>query len=80
MSVADKAKKTLLGIEIQRDELACRIAEACTGMRRPPLVSASGALDQMASVNIDMVAGFRKSADAAVIYFHECINAGRQPS
>jgi hypothetical protein len=27
-----------------------------------------------------MVDGFRRAADAAVLYFHECINAGRQPS
>lgn len=82
MSAAAKAKKTLLGIEIPRDELALRIAMACTGVRPPSGTPASNALEQLNHVGGGVRLGddFRKAADAAVLYFHERINAGRQPS
>jgi HAMP domain-containing protein len=75
-----KAKRTLIGIEIPRDELAMRIAQQCLSMSPPSQMPAAEALDQLAQQNARMVDGFRRAADAAVLYFHECINAGRQPS
>ena len=77
---ADKAKKTLLGIEIPRDELALRIAMPCTGVRPGPGITAADALDQMDEIAPGMGEGFRLAADAAVRYFYEQINAARQPS
>jgi hypothetical protein len=77
------AKKTLLGIAIPRDELALRIAIECTGVRPPLGMKAADALDQMDrefSTPIPMGTCFRRAADAAVIYFHQCINDARQPS
>lgn len=79
MSAAEKARKMVLGFEIPRDELAIRIAERCLGMRRPPNGTAAEAFAQMDSVEPGMSDGFRSAADAAVLYFHECINAGRAP-
>lgn len=75
-----KAKRTLLGIEIPRDELALRIAMPCIGARPPAGVDATKALNDLSSINPGMGEDFRRAADAAVSYFHECINAGRQPS
>lgn len=86
MSPADKAKRTVIGIEIPRDELALRIAMPCTQMRPIGPVNATEALDAMNSLGITpgmskaMGDTFRDAADAAVRYFHECVNAGRQPS
>jgi len=83
VSASEKAKKTLIGIEIPRDELALRIGIACTGVRPPSGMSASGALEQMnemAGAGMRMGDDFRRAADQAVLYFHECISAGRQPS
>jgi hypothetical protein len=77
---AEKAKRTLLGIEIPRDELALRIAQPCLGMVAKPGTDATKALDDMERISPGMGEGFRRAADAAVIYFHECINAARQPS
>lgn len=78
-----KAKRTLLGIEIPRDELALRIAIQCTGVRPPAGMKAGDALDQLDRDfpgDIAMGTSFRRAADAAVLYFHERINAARQPS
>lgn len=77
---AEKAKRTLLGIEIPRDELAVRIAEASMGVRRPPGATPAEAFAQMERLDPGQAARWRKAADQAVLYFHECINAGRQPS
>jgi hypothetical protein len=79
---AEKAKRTLLGIEIPRDELALRIAQPCLGMTAPPGSDATKALDAMDRLGGPVLMGtsFRRAADAAVLYFHECIQAGRQPS
>lgn len=78
-----KAKRHLIGIEIPRDELALRIAEQCIGLKAPTGANAGDVLDQMDREHplpIAMGAGFRRAADAAVMFFHECVNAGRQPS
>jgi hypothetical protein len=77
-----KAKRTLLGIEISRDELALRIAQPCIGMIAAAGTDASKALDDMNKMGgpVPMGESFRRAADQAVLYFHECINAARQPS
>jgi hypothetical protein len=80
MMNADKAKRTVIGIEIPRDELALRIAMPCLGMRPNRPVDATEALDELAATQPDIIRGFRQAADAAVLYFHECINEARQPS
>lgn len=82
MGAAAKVKKTLLGIEIPRDELALRIAQPCLGMIAPTGADATKALDDMDALGgpVLMGASFRRAADAAVLYFHERINAARQPS
>ena len=77
---ADKAKRTLLGIEIPRDELALLIAIHCLGMYPPKGVGATEALDQLAASQPDIVRGFRAAAGAAVLYFYERINSAKQPS
>lgn len=82
-STAEKAKRTLIGIEIPRDELALRIAIACTGVRPPDGTPAKDALRQLDEMSLDsfpMGESFRRAADQAVMFFHECINAARQPS
>lgn len=79
-TTAEGAKKTLLGIDIPRDELAFRIAVQCLGMRPTKPMTATEALDQLAASQPDIIDGFRRAADAAVLYFHERINAARQPS
>jgi hypothetical protein len=83
MTPLDKAKRTLALIEIPRDELALRIAIECTGVRPPADVTATEALNQLDrefSLPFPMGDSFRRAADAAVMFFHECVNAGRQPS
>jgi hypothetical protein len=80
MSAPEKAKRTLLGIEIPRDELACRIAEASMGVLRPAGASVEQAFAQMDSIDPGQSERWKRAADRAVLYFHECINAGRQPS
>lgn len=80
VSPAQKAKRTLLGIEVPRDELALAIAIPCLRVRPPLGMSAGDALDKMEADFPGMGVGFRRAADAAVLYFHECINAARQPS
>lgn len=82
-TTVSKAKRHLIGIEIPRDELALRIAEQCIGLKAPAGTNAGDVLDQMDREHplpIAMGAGFRRAADAAVLFFHECVNAGRQPS
>ena len=76
------SKRTLLAVEIPRDELALRIAMPCIGATYTGTKSATECLDDMNRMGgpVLMGEGFRKAADAAVLYFHECINKGRQPS
>lgn len=80
MSAATKARRTLLSIEIPRDALALRIAIPVIGAKPPADANPAEALDQMDRINPGMGEDFRRAADAAVMFFHECINAGRQPS
>ncbi len=82
MTAVGNAKRTLLNIAIPRDELAFRIAQKCIGVIAPPGTSATQALDDMDKWGggVPMGEGFRRAADAAVAYFHECVNAGKQPS
>lgn len=80
MTPADKAKRTLTLIEIPRDELACRIAEASMGLSRPLGFSVAQAFAQMDLVDPGQSARWRRAADRAVAYVHECIAAGVQPS
>ncbi len=82
MTAVKKAKRILLGIEIPRDELALRIAQPCLGMIAPAGTDATRALNDMdrAGGPILMGESFRRAADAAVLYFHACINEGVQPS
>lgn len=80
LTPADKAKRTLLGIEIQRDELAFRIMREAAQIKPPPGMTAQEAIADVERAMPHMVEIFRRQADAAVAYFHECINAARQPS
>lgn len=86
MAAAQKAKKMVLAVEVPRDELALRIARVCLQMKPPRDLTATEALEQLKASPADtangfsMVESFRSAADAAVLYFHECVNAGRQPS
>jgi hypothetical protein len=77
---AAKAKRTLLGIEIPRDELAFRIMCAAIGAKPPAGMTASEAIADADRLNPGMAAIFRHQADVAVLFFHECITAARQPS
>jgi len=78
--VTDAAKRKLLLIEIPRDELALRMLRAAIGARPPAGLTAAEALDDADRLNPGLAANFRRQADAAVLYFHECVDAGRQPS
>ncbi len=80
MSAAAKAKRTMLMIEIPRDELACRIAEASMGVKRPIGCSVADAFAQMDLVHPGQSGRWRQAADVAVAFFYECTNAARQPS
>ena len=80
---ASKARKTVLAVEIPRDELAFRIAQKCLGMTAPPGMNAKTALDAMCltpGAGGSMGASFRAAADAAAMYFFECVNAGKAPN
>jgi hypothetical protein len=85
MSPVDKAKRTLTVVEIPRDELALRIAQGCIGMVPPIGISATKVLDDMDKIPTMhggpmMGEGFRRAADHAVRYFHQCVAKGTQPS
>jgi hypothetical protein len=63
--------KKLVGIaEINEAELAVRMCEASYGLRRPAHLTAAQALDAMDS---DCREGWRRSAQAAMKYWRECI-------
>ena len=72
-----KGRVKALIAEIDPNELACRIAEACMNIRRPAGVSAKQALD---SLDQEAAIDFRKAARSAATYIAECINSGSQPS
>ncbi len=63
--------------EIDPEELACRIAEACMGVKRPAGISPKAALDQ---IDPEAAIDFRKAARSAARYIAECIDSGNQPS
>lgn len=79
-AAAEKARRTMLMVEIPRDELAFRIMCAATELRPPAGMTAREAFAQAEHVTPGMVEVFRRQADVAVAYFHECINAARQTS
>lgn len=72
-------KRDVLAVEIDRDELAIRIAQVSMGVVKPPSISATEALDNMNKLalygEVKLGESFRLAAAAAVGYFHECINA-----
>lgn len=77
---ASKAKRTLLGIEIPRDELALRLLCAYASMTPPKGMTAAEAIADAERIAPGTTRTLYAQADAAVRYFHEAINAGRQPS
>lgn len=80
----EEVKRSVLGIEIPRDELAFRIAQRCLGMNAPAGTNASDALDNMnmtrGASGDGMGEGFRRAADSAVLFFQECISTARRPT
>ncbi len=84
MKTVEKAKRTVIGIEISRDELAFRIGCKAMGVIPPRGMTAERALAEWNITTLPgvplMGEGFRQAADAAVLFFHECVNAARQPS
>lgn len=80
MDKVTKTKRALIGIEISRDELAVRIAEASMGVKRPAGATPAEAFAQMEQIAPGQAARWRDAADRAVMFFRECVNAGRQPS
>ncbi len=74
---AASARKMVLAAEIQTAELALRIYEALSGMRRPPGKTAEQA---MGDLDEDMQAGLIRAAWAAASYFKEVVNAGSSVS
>jgi len=74
---APPSPKTLLVIEFDREELACRIAEHCMGMKRPAGRTPKQALSQFPP---DIRDGFYRAATASLAYLQERSTAGRVPS
>lgn len=77
---AEKAKRTILAIEIPRDELAFRIMQKAVGLVPPPGMTWQEAKAMAEAGQPGMWAIFLAQADAAVLYFYEVLNAARQPS
>lgn len=62
---------------IDQGELAIRIFEALTGMKRPAGKSVRELIEHLVgNTDLDVLA----AAEAALIYFKECIDAGKVPS
>jgi len=68
---AEGARKHVLAIELDQDELACRLLEAITVSKRPIGKSATAALNE-----VEAATDLRRAALAAMRYFEECVNAG----
>jgi hypothetical protein len=68
MSAGKKVKAKFVPIDVA--ELAIRMCEANYGMRRPPGMTGSQALEAMES---DVREGWLRSARAAMDYWTECI-------
>lgn len=71
--------------EIDGEELACRIAEAAIGFKRPAGMTARVALDAMRRITTtggtpDVVPGFERAARVAAEYIAQCAEKGRRPS
>jgi hypothetical protein len=74
-TTAERARKTVLAVEIDEAELACRILEAQVEMRRPHGMSAREALETQTP---QLQADVRRAAVAAIRYLTECVNRGRR--
>lgn len=77
-------KRAIFVAEINADELAFRLMQIGIGMRPPPHINATEALDE-AERNWPMpcAAGgfpFRRMARASLEYWRECIEKGQAPS
>lgn len=77
--MSDLVKKRTLALvsEIDPCELAVRIAEAFSEMKRPEGATAREAFDGM---DDEIGKAYFRAARVAVEYIAECINAGRKPS
>lgn len=58
-------------VTLDRDELACRIAEAITETRRPYGMTAD---EELADLSDETRADMRRAAVRAIEYFAECIS------
>jgi len=78
-------RKTTLVIELDAEELAFRIAQACLGMKAPPGTCARTALDAMDRIPQlepgapNMGAGFRAAAQSSLEYLREQMQKGQRP-
>jgi hypothetical protein len=84
---AEDAKRTLLAIEIPRDELALQMllggirnGQGLKDAKPPAGMTAAQALADADRHNPGLRATLLAQADAAVAYIFERIQAGRQPS
>jgi hypothetical protein len=77
IDTAAKAKRHLLGVEIPRDELAFRLMQAAIGTKPPPGTTAAEAMRDAEAFDPGMAESFRRQAEAAAVYFAECINAAK---
>lgn len=75
-----KGRTLALVAEIDGDELALVIAEACIGIKRPLGRSAASCLAELAAKDPVIVAGFRKAAHRGLEYVTACISRGSRPS
>lgn len=71
---AHSARKMVLAAEIDSAELALRIFEGLSGMRRPIGATAAQAMDEIEPV---LRASLLQAACNAVTYFRDVINDGR---
>lgn len=79
--MADRVKREMLALEIDRDELAIAIGEAAMGVKRRAGMSAADALNAMNEMSDPadgplMGDGFRAAALAAMTVFHDAIKKG----
>lgn len=72
-TTAERVRKLALAVELDQDELACRILEAQVEARRPKGMTATQAL---AGQPAELAADVRRAAVAAMRYLEERINAG----
>lgn len=77
MSGTKSPRRTVLIIELDQVELACRMLEASLKLRRPAGATANQALS---SVHPEERAQLMVAAMAAMRYFEEQSNAGQVPS